>query len=63
MGVGTADPLEEPLEHLTPAFWGSDPCYVTSFPCAYEPSPCPAGPGPAVQEARAQRPLLAWESL
>ncbi|XDA73418.1 hypothetical protein R6Z07F_003641 [Ovis aries] len=30
--MGTADPLEEPLEHLVPAFRVSDPSYVTSFP-------------------------------
>lgn len=35
MRVVTADPLEKPLEHRVPAFWGSELSYVTSFLCAY----------------------------
>lgn len=35
MRVVTADPLEKPLEHRVPAFWGSELSYVTSFLYAY----------------------------
>lgn len=65
MGVGTADPLEEPLECQVPAFQGSDPSYVTIFrvPTSLPPAqqvldpPSPRKcPGPATG-------CVAWESL